>query len=146
MLDIKSPSTTILSALTLGTSLTILFWLINDILYRIAAKKAGCSNPVKYFHWEPFLGLDLFFQRLSDMKAGDSIATDRSLLKKYGKTVQTNAWGIKQYVISDPVNIQTILATQVDKFGNEPMNRKMCADFLGDGVITVDGHMWKKSR
>lgn len=80
------------------------------------------------------------------MKAGDSIATDRSLLKKYGKTVQTNAWGIKQYVISDPVNIQTILATQVDKFGNEPMNRKMCADFLGDGVITVDGHMWKKSR
>jgi len=87
MLDIKSASTTIFSVFTLGTSLAILFWFINDILYRITAKKAGCSNPVKYFYWEPFLGLDLFFQRLSDMKAGDSIATDRSLLNKYGKTV-----------------------------------------------------------
>ncbi|KUJ19695.1 cytochrome P450 alkane hydroxylase-like protein, partial [Mollisia scopiformis] len=126
--------------------LAVLYWLINDILYRIAAKKAGCSIPIKYFHWDPFLALDLFYQRLSDMRAGDSVATDRNLLKKYGKTVQTNAWGIKQYVISDPVNIQTILATQVDKFGNEPMNRKMCGDFLGDGVMTVDGHLWKKSR
>ena len=85
-------------------------------------------------------------KRINDMKAGDSIATDRILLSNYGKTVQTNAWGVKQYVISDPLNIQTILAAQVDKFGSAPMNRKMCAPFLGDGVMTTDGHMWKKSR
>jgi hypothetical protein len=145
MFDIKL-SVLVLSAIALAISFALLFWAINDILYRIAARKAGCSTPSKYFHWDPILGLDLFIKRLSDMKAGDSIATDCNLLKKYGKigkTVQTNAFGVKQYIISDPVNIQTILATQVDKFGNEPMNRKMCADFLGDGVITVDGHCGK---
>jgi cytochrome P450 len=146
MLDTLSLRTVLVSVPFLATTITVSYWLFNEILYRVAARKAGCSIPVKYTHWDPFLGLDLFLQRLSDMKAGDSIATDRNLLKKYGRTVRTNAWGIKQYVISDPVNIQTILATQVDKFGSAPMNRKMCADFLGDGVMTTDGHMWKKSR
>lgn len=145
MLDI-SHLTIIFYTLATGTCFTLVYWVANEILYRIAAKDVGCSIPIKYAHWDPVLGLDLFFQRLSDMKAGDSIATDRNLLKKYGKTVLTNAWGIKQYVVSDPVNIQSILATQVDKFGSAPMNRGMCAEFLGDGVMTTDGHMWKKSR
>jgi hypothetical protein len=105
MLEIKSLSIMLLFVVIFCASLFLLSWLIHDILYRIAAKRAGCSAPIKYLHWEPFLGLDLFLQRLSDMKAGDSIATDRNLLKKYGKTVQTNAWGVKQYVISDPLNI-----------------------------------------
>ena len=143
---IMSPKSVILLATLIIITFTIASRILSGMLYRIAARKAGCSMPRKYFHWDPFLGMDLFFQRLSDMKAGDSIATDRNLLKKYGKTVQTNAWGTKQYVTSDPANIQTILATQVDKFGSAPMNRKMCADFLGDGVMTTDGHMWKQSR
>ncbi|PQE10070.1 Cytochrome P450 family protein [Rutstroemia sp. NJR-2017a BVV2] len=42
--------------------------------------------------------------------------------------------------------MQTVLALQVDKFGNAPMNHKMCAPLLGDGIMTVDGHAWKRSR
>ncbi|KAN0093726.1 cytochrome P450 alkane hydroxylase-like protein [Hyaloscypha variabilis] len=51
-----------------------------------------------------------------------------------------------QYITADSANIQTILATQVDRFGNEPMNHKPCQPFLGDGIITRDGAFWKRSR
>ena len=136
----------ILSGVVALPFIYILYWSFDELRYRSAARKAGCTIPVRYNHWDPFLGLDLFWKRLKDMNAGDSIATDRILVKKYGKTVQTNAWGVKQYVISDPLNIQTILASQVDKFGSAPMNRDMCAPLLGDGVMTTDGHMWKRSR
>ncbi|TVY85342.1 Cytochrome P450 monooxygenase lepH [Lachnellula suecica] len=136
----------LLGALTSVSCYYLLSWGIKELRYRHAARKAGCALPVKCWHKDPILGLDLFVQRIKDMNSGDSLATDRLLLEKYGKTVQTNSWGIKQYVTMDPANMQTVLATQVDKFGNEPKNRAMCAPFLGDGVITLDGHAWKTSR
>lgn len=116
------------------------------MLYRLTARNAGCSTPVRYWHKDPFLGFDLFLQRINDMKLGDSVATDRNMLNKYGKTVLTNAWGVKQWVTSDPLNMQTILANQVDKFGSAPMNLPMCKPFLGQGLFTTDGALWKKSR
>jgi cytochrome P450 len=125
---------------------SILSWGYEQIRYRLAARKAGCSSPVKCWHRDPILGLDLFLQRIKDMTSGDSLATDRNLLDTYGKTVLTNNWGTKQYVTMDSSNMQTVLALQVDKFGNAPMNHKMCAPLLGDGIMTVDGHAWKRSR
>ncbi|KAF7941177.1 hypothetical protein EAE99_000814 [Botrytis elliptica] len=123
-----------------------LLWAVKDVRYRLAARKAGCAMPVKYWHKDPFLGVDLFFQRLKDMNSGDSLATDRIILGKYGKTVLTNNWGTKQYMTMDPIVIQTVLALEVDKFGVAPMNHPMCSPLLGEGIMTVDGHAWKKSR
>ncbi|CAG8977703.1 hypothetical protein HYALB_00008730 [Hymenoscyphus albidus] len=142
------PSISVLCAgvLTLVSCFYLFTWTLKEIRYRAAARKAGCSPPVRYWHYDPILGLDLFIQRVKDMNAGDSIATDRNIVKKYGRTVLTNAWGIKQYVTSDPANTQTVLATQVDKFGSAPMNRPMCRPFLGDGLFTTDGQEWKHSR
>jgi hypothetical protein len=93
---------------------------LKEVLYRVAARKAGCSLPVVYFHLDPFFGIDLYIQRIRDMNAGDFENTDRVLLAMYSNTVQTNNWGTKHYVTMDPVNMQTVLATQVEKFGNEP--------------------------
>ncbi|KAF4630632.1 hypothetical protein G7Y89_g7506 [Cudoniella acicularis] len=127
MFDTNTIGPAIFLGVTVVPSLYLLFWGANEILYRIAARKAGCSMPVKYWHWDPFLGLDLFMKRINDMKAGDSIATDRILLKNNGKAVQTNAWGIKQYIW-----FSTYESSHV------------CA--VGDGLFTTDGHAWKKSR
>lgn len=132
--------------LSLLVTFYIISWGVKEILYRLAARNAGCSTPVRYWHKEPILGFDLFLQRINDMKLGDSVATDRNLLHKYGKTVLTNSWGVKQYVTMDPLNMQTILATQVEKFGSAPMNLPMCKPFLGQGLLTTDGALWKKSR
>jgi cytochrome P450 len=54
--------------------------------------------------------------------------------------------GVKQYIVADSLNIQTILATQVEKFGNEHINLKPSHPLLGDGFLTKDGAFWKKSR
>lgn len=117
-----------------------------SLSYRLAARKAGCSMPRKYRHKDPILGLDLFLRRVDSMKSGRSLALDGDLFNTYGRTVQTNAWGTKQYVTMDPRNIQTICATQVDKFGSAPMNNAVCQPLLGDGIITSDGMQWKRSR
>ncbi|TEY67925.1 hypothetical protein BOTCAL_0124g00230 [Botryotinia calthae] len=74
------------------------------------------------------------------MNSGDSLATDRIILGKYGKTVLTNNWGTKQYVTMDPIVIQTVLALEVDKFGVAPMSHPMCSPLLGEGIMTADGH------
>jgi hypothetical protein len=136
------------------SSVRILFLLLvypvyrlwKSLRYRFLARSYGCGLPNKYKHKDPILGIDLFMKRIESMKAGDSLALDKYLFDIYGKTVQTNVFGTNQYVTMDAKNIQTICATEVDKFGSAPMNNAPCKPFLGDGIITVDGAYWKRSR
>jgi cytochrome P450 len=109
-------------------------------------RKAGCSVPIKYRHKDPLLGLDFFLKRVKAMQLGDTLAVDRALFDMYGKTVQTNSWGAKRYLTIDSQNMQNILALQVDCFGVEPLNRPVGLPFLGDGILTNDGALWKRSR
>jgi cytochrome P450 len=46
----------------------------------------------------------------------------------------------------DPLIVQAVASTEVNKFGNEPTNRKPCGPLLGNGAFTVDGALWKRSR
>ncbi|CAD6442782.1 26ee98d6-363a-4914-8206-101c1f95f393 [Sclerotinia trifoliorum] len=46
----------------------------------------------------------------------------------------------------DPRNIQTVLATEVDKFGAAPMNYAVSRPLLGEGIMNTDGARWKLSR
>lgn len=109
------------------------------ITNRLAVRKAGCALPKKYKHKEPFWGLDLVKKRLDAMKIGNTLALDNYLFTTYGKTVQTNPWGKKQYVTKYPQNIQAICTTHVEKFGAAPMNNAISQSFLGDGIMTTDG-------
>ncbi|KAH8652617.1 cytochrome P450 alkane hydroxylase-like protein [Tricladium varicosporioides] len=136
----------VLSTLCTSVAIYIILLVAKEIRYRVAAKKAGCSTPVRYLHKDPIFGIDLFVRRAKDMKAGNSMATDREILDMYGKTVLTNNFGTKQYITMDSANMQTVLATEVDRFGNAPLNYKMCKPFLGEGIITFDGPQWKHSR
>ncbi|CAG8972831.1 hypothetical protein HYALB_00001250 [Hymenoscyphus albidus] len=123
-----------------------IYQLWKSISYRWAVRKAGCSLPKRYKHIAPFWGLDLVKKRVESMKLGNKLALDNYLFSTYGKTVQTNSWGTKQYVTMDPQNIQTICATHVDKFGAAPLNSAISQPFLGDGIMNTDGAQWKRSR
>lgn len=96
---------------------------------------------VECWHWDPFLGLDLFFWRLKDTNSSDYLATDRVLLEKYGKTVFTTTnWDMKQYVTMHPTVLQTVLALEVDKFGVALLNHPVCAPLLDEGIMIVNGN------
>ncbi|PQE29617.1 cytochrome P450 protein [Rutstroemia sp. NJR-2017a BBW] len=126
--------------------LYVLYVLWSSARYRYAMHKAGCSTPVQYHHRDPVFGLDLFMKRIQAMKDGTWLDIDDYLFSNYGKTVQTNYFGKKQYATMDSQNIQTVLATQVDKFGSAPMNYEPTKLFLGEGIINTDGARWKRSR
>ncbi|KAH6678277.1 cytochrome P450 alkane hydroxylase-like protein [Halenospora varia] len=140
-------------ALSVGVLIIICFVCVypvyqiwTSISYRVAVYRAGCSMPTKYRHKFPILGLDLFKKRIDAIKSGKALVVDQHLFSTYGKTVETNSFGTKQYVTMDLDNIQAILATQVEKFGSAPMSRALCQPFLGDGILTTDGALWKRSR
>ncbi|KAF5868573.1 putative cytochrome p450 alkane hydroxylase protein [Botrytis fragariae] len=108
--------------------------------------KAGCSSPVKYKHLDPILGFDLLAKKIKYTKAGNLLALDDELFAKYGKTLHTLLFGRNHWMTMDPLMIQTVAATQADKFGSAPSNRKPDGLLLGDGAFTTDGHIWKRSR
>ncbi|CAG8977832.1 hypothetical protein HYALB_00008998 [Hymenoscyphus albidus] len=112
----------------------------------LAMRQAGCSPPISYKHTDPFLGTDLLSKKSAASQNGDARAIDQSIFKTYGKTVRTTLLGKNYFLTMDSQNMQTILAPSVEKFGNEPMNREACRPFLGDGIITTDGALWKRSR
>ncbi|TGO31712.1 hypothetical protein BHYA_0426g00030 [Botrytis hyacinthi] len=79
-------------------------------------------------------------------KAGKLLALDAELFAKYGKTFHTLFFGRNHWMTMNPLVIQTVAATQADKFGSAPSNRKPAGPLLGDGAFTTDGHIWKRSR
>jgi cytochrome P450 len=137
-----SVSTLLLSTVVLPS----IYILWKKLLIWSATRKAGCSSPVKYRHLDPFYGLDLFIKKIKHTQAGDVLALDDSIFAKYGKTVHTLFFGVNHWMTMDPLVVQTVAATEADKFGNEPTNRKSCGPLLGDGTLTVDGALWKRSR
>ena len=134
------------STLLLTVVLPFTYSLWTKILVWSATSKAGCSSPVKYKHLDPFYGIDLFIKKIKHTQAGNLLALDEEIFTKYGKTVHTLFFGANHWMTIDPLIVQTVAATEVDKFGNEPTNRKPCGPLLGDGAFTLDGALWKRSR
>lgn len=129
---------------------SIILWLVYLLWMKTLAssitKKAGCSPPVKYKHFDPFYGLDLLFKKIQHTKAGNLLALDEALFTEYGKTEHTLFFGANHWLTMDPLVIQTVAATSAEKFGNAPTNRKPCGSLLGDGAFTTDGEIWKRSQ
>ncbi|KAF7938626.1 uncharacterized protein EAE98_000964 [Botrytis deweyae] len=138
----KSFNTLFLLSIVLPT----IYWLWTKILAWSTRNKAGCSSPVKYKHLDRILGFDLLAKKMKYTKAGKLLALDDELFAKYGKTLHTLFFGRNHWMTMDPLVIQTVAATQADKFGSAPSNRKPAGPLLGDGAFTTDGHIWKWSR
>lgn len=109
-------------------------------------EKGWLLLAAKYKHLDPFYELDLFIKKIKHTQAGNLLALDEEIFTKYGKTVHTLFFGANHWMTMDPLIIQTVAATEVDRFGKEPTNRKPCGPLLGDGAFTVYGALWKRSR
>ncbi|KAF7902504.1 hypothetical protein EAF00_002407 [Botryotinia globosa] len=80
------------------------------------------------------------------IEGGKLLALNAELFAKHGKTLHTVFFGRNHWMTIDPLVIQTVAATQANKFGSAPSNRKPAGPLLGDGAFATDGHIWKSSR
>ncbi|KIJ25685.1 hypothetical protein M422DRAFT_236883 [Sphaerobolus stellatus SS14] len=90
--------------------------------------------------------LDLLFQlilRESHEYCGETI---REWAEKYGPTYDMNLlWG-NQIITVDPSNVKHMLANDFESFGKGAKFHTMLETFLGSGIFTTDGDVWKMHR
>ena len=111
-----------------------------------ASRKNGCLPPPKYSHWDPILGLDMFFDQFKAMKDGNTTQKERERFRRYGKTFEANSWGTRCIHTMEVANIQAVLSILFDKFGVAPLRLSAGSPFVGKGVFTTDGAEWRHSR
>ncbi|CAG8958276.1 hypothetical protein HYFRA_00000631 [Hymenoscyphus fraxineus] len=106
----------------------------------------NCLPPPKYPHKDPFLGTDLFRANIQAAKESRLLATWLQRFQQHGDTFSANFLGAPAICTVDPRNLQTILSTNFHDFGVQPLRRDATLPFLGEGVFTMDGVFWERSR
>ncbi|KAF3389689.1 Cytochrome P450 52E2 [Talaromyces pinophilus] len=116
------------------------------IRYAKAAQQHGCKPISRYPNREPFMGTDLSRLMKEEAKRGRGPFLFMNLHRKYGDTFSFKAQGPAQISTCDPKNVQTIASTKFGDWGVQPIRGEPLAPFLGRGVLTHDGPIWKRSR
>jgi hypothetical protein len=114
--------------------------------FKKAARQYGCKPGKRYPNHELFLGFDLSRVLKEESKRGKGLDAFVNLHRAYGDTFQFKALSPAQISTCDPTNIQTIATTNFDDWGVEPIRGDSLAPFLGPGVLTHDGQIWKRAR
>ncbi len=64
----------------------------------------------------------------------------------YGKTFEEQFFGTKIINTMEPANIQQVTALAFQDWGKSPSRNRSWGPFLGKGIFTEDGPVWKHSR
>jgi cytochrome P450 len=110
-------------------------------------RRHGCQPILKYPHTDRVLGTDLAEKMNKARKDGDLMKRWPEIYKAAGgKTFEANIVGKKTLMTMDSKNIQTITATQLDKFRVEPTRGRMSNGWWGKGVFFSDDPHWSIGR
>jgi cytochrome P450 len=83
------------------------------------------------------------------MFGGDQLATMLKLRDQYGPTYSVTVGGERVVVFSQPEHLHAILVEHADSFYKDADytdEKRGLARFVGQGLITSDGALWKKQR
>ncbi|KAE8441932.1 hypothetical protein EG329_004140 [Mollisiaceae sp. DMI_Dod_QoI] len=114
-------------------------------LFKSATSK-GCKPPPRHHQRDPFFGLDFFLQSMKASMEHRRMEFMRSLFNKYGQTWQATNFGKEMIFTIDPENIQSVMATDFDSWGLEPLRLPALDPYMGPGVFTTDGPFWAHAR
>ncbi|KAI4170232.1 MAG: hypothetical protein LQ343_005115 [Gyalolechia ehrenbergii] len=113
----------------------------------IRKRRQSYTDPLKYPHKDPLLGLDLLWLMRNAVGTNKLLETRNSLFERFGNTLEFNSLGTKVLATREPKNIQTVLSTAFDNFGVEPVRQKSTGgSFMAKGIFTADGPIWQRSR
>jgi cytochrome P450 len=131
-------------------ALYICYCIFNKVLARIQYKRAmrkyGCESPPMYPHKDPILGIDLVRAIKKSMEDGDALSAARERFQKYGKTFRATLMGKGFIFTSDPQNMKTVFALEIDRFGVEEQRQSADGGWLGKGIFMSDGAYWEYCR
>lgn len=129
-----------------------ILWIIWKVLLhrrdRRVIQQHQCAPIPSYPHKDPFLGYDLHRLLEKSKQTNSLLPTIETLYRTYGngRTFKALTWGIPTLYTTDPKNIQAVLATHFDRFGVEPIRKAFNDPWIGAGIVTSDGPLWKSSR
>lgn len=106
-------------------------------------KRGGYSRCPHYQHADIIWGSDYQAGTVAATASGTRRQWHRDQFAKYGKTFETGVRGMRRFHTCDSVNAQALLTSPSAGVGP---SRSGLLSWLGPGVFTVDGEMWKHSR
>jgi cytochrome P450 monooxygenase len=138
-------------ALSVGAALLLVtYHVLNLLRWRYARsrqmKELGCEEPPKYPHKDHVFGLDLFFDNVKALQNRRFLDSIKENFDKYGQTFEALSLGKIGIHTNDPKNLQAVHALHFSDYGVQPIRRAPALPFLGEGVFTMDGPFWERSR
>lgn len=98
----------------------------------------------KFPHKWPF-ALDVLKRQYDANSDQHLMAFQSKFFDKIGPNMELKLFGAVGYMTIEPANVEAILSTRFEDFGLGS-RRGALLSFLGEGIFTQDGHLWKHSR
>ena len=115
--------------------------------FRSAVLQYGCRRPRKFPHRDLIWGYDLYRERVKATQCGQLLKLYERHFKLYGKTFEERFFGTKIINTMEAANLQHVLTQSFKDFGRTVGSRKnVSAQFMGTGILSSDGALWKRSR
>ena len=103
-------------------------------------RRHGSKKPLRYFHLDPLLGLDLKFHEIRNILADQELSTTADLFHEIGNTFEINDLGRTIIRTIDPENVQAITVSSSGDWSLDPLELRIRELFVGRRYVTSEEH------
>ncbi|KAF7631512.1 putative cytochrome P450 oxidoreductase/alkane hydroxylase [Aspergillus flavus] len=139
------PLTVILVGIILSLLVRRLLW---NLKQRELERLHGCErlhNEGGCLRYD-FLGIAKAIKLGFHFRRRTSLPYTNALFKRYGETYASNVLGYRLIFTCSAENIKHLLSTAFADFDSSPLRKPLFQPITPDGIFTLDGPGWKKSR
>ncbi|KAL9113577.1 MAG: hypothetical protein Q9227_002315 [Pyrenula ochraceoflavens] len=113
---------------------------------RSLAQRYGCESPPKRPSRDPVLNLDCKMQSTRAARELKTLPNGIALHRRLGPTYcETSVFG-KTLKTWNEENIRTVFGTKAKDWGIQPFRYEGMRPFCGEGLLSMDGPVWERSR
>lgn len=136
----------IITALLGIAAIAIFFYIAERSRQSRFAQSHGCQLPPKRKTWDPILGLHYKIQDFNSMSKYRILPDGLTLYHQYGPTYREPSIFGTTIKSIDEENIRIVYGPDSQKWGIQPARLTGMRPFCGEGILTTDGLVWKRSR
>lgn len=106
----------------------------------------GCQPAKRYPHKDPVMGFDLVLGTIKSAQNGCLLKSLVQRHERWGHTYQTVSFGKTIINTIEPKILKQVFAIENDNFVVEPLRAPPAHALVGNGIFTIDGADWARSR